>query len=143
VQPWTNPGLKPPHLQLPANEAHASDAEPFRPVVEKLKRLNQDDPQFAHQAAQILRYYRRLYESYVAKKCESQRLESANGELHTANIQLCQERESLKNRYAKQEEELACFGQTFDSLGTAIGSLLRNSDGSILEPMLETGGKID
>ncbi|KAJ9482677.1 hypothetical protein VN97_g10749 [Penicillium thymicola] len=133
----------PPHLQLPRNEAQASDAEPFQPLVEELKRLNPDDPQFAHQAAQIVRFFRRLYESYVAKRSESQRLESANGELRTANIQLCQDHEYLKSRYAKQEEDLACFGQAFDSLGTAIGSLLRNSEADILEPMLETGDKID
>ncbi|KAJ6118894.1 hypothetical protein N7471_013514 [Penicillium samsonianum] len=41
----------PPHLQLPQNEAQASDAEPFQPLVEELKRLNPDDPQLAHQAA--------------------------------------------------------------------------------------------
>ncbi|KAJ5346160.1 hypothetical protein N7452_004164 [Penicillium brevicompactum] len=114
----------PPLLQLPRNEAQASDAEPFQPLVEELKRLNPGDPQFAHQAAQIVRFYRRLYESYLAKKSESERLESANGELRTVKVQLCQEREYLKIRYAKQEEELACFGQAFDSLGTAIGSLL-------------------
>ncbi|OQE67444.1 hypothetical protein PENNAL_c0171G02946 [Penicillium nalgiovense] len=134
---------RPLHLQLPQNEAQASDAEPFQPLVEELKRLNPDDPQFAHLAAQIVRFYRRLYESYVAKKSDSQRLESANGELRTASIQLWQEHEYLRSRYAKQEEELACFGQAFDSLGTAIGSLIRNSEGGILEPMLETGDKVD
>jgi hypothetical protein len=143
VRLWTNPRLKPPYLHLPQNEAQASDAEPFQPLVEELKRLNPDDPQFAHQAAQIVRFYRRLYESYVAKKSESERLESANGELRTEKIQLCQEREYLKSRYAKQEEELACFGQAFDSLGTAIGSLLGNSEGGIMEQILETGDKID
>jgi hypothetical protein len=143
VQLWTNPRLKPPHLQLPPIEAPASDAEPFQPLVEKLKRLNQDDPQFAHQAAQILRYYRRLYESYIAKKSESQRLESANGELRTANIQLCQEREYLESRYAKQEQELAYFRQAFDTLGTGIGRLIKNSGDCTIEPMCETSGKVN
>ncbi|KAF4765540.1 hypothetical protein HAV15_003336 [Penicillium sp. str.  len=133
----------PPHLQLPQNEAQATDAEPFQPLVEELKRLNPDDPQLAHQAAQIVRFYRRLYESYVAKNSESQRLESANGELRTANIQLCQEREFLKSRYAKQEHELAYFRQAFDNLGTGIGRLLRSSKGCTSEPRCETPTKVN
>ncbi|KAJ6066919.1 uncharacterized protein N7446_003956 [Penicillium canescens] len=129
-------------LQLPPNEAHTLAAEPFQPLVEELKRLNQDDPQLAHQAAQIVRLYRLLYESYVARKSESQRLEKANGELRTANLQLCQESEFLKGRYAEQEEELAYFGQAFDKLSTGIGSLLVDSEGCSSEPLLDTGVKV-
>jgi hypothetical protein len=89
-----------------------------------------------------VRLYRRLYESYVARKSESQRLEKANGELRTASLQLCQESEFLKGRYAEQEEELAYFGQAFDKLSTGIGSLLADSEGCSSEPMLDTGGKV-
>jgi hypothetical protein len=110
VQLCTNHSQKPPDLQLPPNEVHALAAEPFQPLVEELMRRYQDNPPLAHQAAQIARLYRRLYESYVARKTESQLLEKANGELRTANLQLCQEREYLKSRYTKQEKELACFG---------------------------------
>jgi Xaa-Pro aminopeptidase len=143
VQLWTNLRLKPPHLQLPQNEAQASDAEPFQPLVEELKRLNPDDPQLAHQTAQIVRFYRRLYESYVAKESESQRFESANGELRAANIQFCQERDYLKIRHAKQEQELAYFRQAFDNLGTGIGRLLRSSKGCTSAPMCETPTQVN
>ncbi|KAJ5347007.1 uncharacterized protein N7506_000260 [Penicillium brevicompactum] len=133
----------PSHLQLPQNEAQASDAEPFQPLVEELKRLNPDDPQLAHQAAQIVRFYRRLYESYVAKESEIQRFESANGELRTANIQLCQEREYLRSRYAKQAQDLAYFSHAFDNLGTGIGRLLKSSKGCTPEPMCDTSTKVN
>ncbi|KAJ6027451.1 hypothetical protein N7460_012268 [Penicillium canescens] len=139
---WVSSRNKLPQLQLPPNEAHTLAAEPFQPLVEELKRLNQDDPQLAHQAAQIVRLYRLLYESYVARKSESQRLEKANGELRTANLQLCQESEFLKGRYAEQEEELAYFGQAFDKLSTGIGSLLVDSEGCSSEPLLDTGVKV-
>ncbi|KAJ6020229.1 hypothetical protein N7499_003519 [Penicillium canescens] len=132
-----------PQLHLPPDEAHALAAEPFQPLVEELKRLNQDDPQLAHQAAQIVRLYRRLYESYVARKSESQRLEKANGELRTANLQLCQESELLKVRYAEQEEELAYFGQAFDKLSSGIGSLLVDSEGCSSEPMYEAASRVN
>ncbi|KAJ6019391.1 hypothetical protein N7522_001458 [Penicillium canescens] len=139
-------GQQPPQAPTAAfapDEAHALAAEPFQPLVEELKRLNQDDPQLAHQAAQIVRLYRRLYESYVARKSESQRLEKANGELRTANLQLCQESELLKGRYAEQEEELAYFGQAFDKLSTGIGSLLADSEGCSSEPMYETASRVN
>ncbi|KAJ5142466.1 uncharacterized protein N7515_001253 [Penicillium bovifimosum] len=131
-------------VQLPPNEAqHALVAEPFQPLVEELKRLVQDDPQFAHQAAQIVRLYRRLYETYIARKSETQRLEQANGELRTANLQLRQEGEYLKGRYAEQGDELAYFGQAFDKLSTGIGRLLANSGGCCSEPMYEAASKVN
>ncbi|KAJ6019485.1 hypothetical protein N7522_001552 [Penicillium canescens] len=129
-------------LHLPPDEAHALAAEPFQPLFEELKRMNQDDPQLAHQAAQIVRLYRRLYESYIARKSENHRLEQANGELRTANLQLCQESEYLKGRYAEQEEELTYFGRAFDKLSSGIGSLLTDSEGCSSEPLLDTGGKV-
>ncbi|KAJ5766707.1 uncharacterized protein N7511_004323 [Penicillium nucicola] len=128
---------------LPPSEAHVLAVEPFQPLVEELKRLNQDDPQLAHQAAQIVRLYRRLYESYAARKSESQRLEKANGELRTAHLQLCQESEYLKGRYAEQEEELAYFEQAFDKLSGGIGSLLADSEGCFSEPMYEAASKVN
>ncbi|KAJ6040709.1 hypothetical protein N7444_009614 [Penicillium canescens] len=130
-------------LQLPPNEAHTLAAKPFQPLVKELKRLNQDNPQLAHQAAQIVRLYRRLYKSYVARKSESQRLKKANRELRTANLQLCQESEFLKGRYAEQEEELAYFGQAFDKLSTGIGSLLVDSEGCSSEPMYEAASRVN
>ncbi|KAJ6027431.1 hypothetical protein N7460_012248 [Penicillium canescens] len=128
---------------LPPNEAHTLAAKPFQPLVKELKRLNQDNPQLAHQAAQIVRLYRRLYKSYVARKSESQRLKKANRELRTANLQLCQESEFLKGRYAEQEEELAYFGQAFDKLSTGIGSLLVDSEGCSSEPMYEAASRVN
>ncbi|KAJ5593496.1 hypothetical protein N7537_010400 [Penicillium hordei] len=132
-----------PELQQPPNEGEALAAEPFQPVAEELMRRYQDNPPLAHQASQIVKLYRRLYESHLARKTECQFLEKANEELRTANLYLYQERECLQSRYAKQEKELACFGQAFDNLGTGIGSILRNSEGGILESMLETGDRTD
>ncbi|KAJ5593575.1 hypothetical protein N7537_010479 [Penicillium hordei] len=137
----TNPREKLPELQQPPNEADALAAEQFQSLVEKFKRLSQDDPQFAHQAAQILRFYRRSYESYVARNIDSQVVGNVNGELHTPNLQLCQQREYHKSRSAKQEEEVVNFGRPFENFGTGIGRLLRDSEGSILEPLHEAANK--
>ncbi|KAJ5483127.1 hypothetical protein N7530_002373 [Penicillium desertorum] len=139
----TNPREKLPELQQPPNGADGVAAEPFQPLAEELMRRYQDNPPLAHQASQIVKLYRRLYESYVARKTECQFLEKANEELRTANLYLYQERECLQSRYAKQEKELACFGQAFDNLGTGIGSILRSSEGGILESMLETADRTD
>ncbi|KAJ5483141.1 hypothetical protein N7530_002387 [Penicillium desertorum] len=132
-----------PELQQPPNEADALAAEQFQSLVEKLKRLSQDDPQFAHQAAQILRFYRRSYESYVARNIDSQIVGNVNGELHTPNLQLCQQREYHKSRSAKQEEEeVVNIGRAFENFGTGIGRLLRDSEGSILEPLHGAANKL-
>ena len=117
-------------------------AEPFQPLAEKLKRLSQGDPQFAHQAAQILRFYRRSYESYVTRKIDNQSVEKVNGELRTANLQ-CKESEYHTRQYAKQEDELADFGQAFENFGTGIGRLLRDSEGCTLEPLHEAANKVN
>ncbi|KAJ5455033.1 hypothetical protein N7530_012802 [Penicillium desertorum] len=142
-EPPVFPALQNHDQQLPPNGADGVAAEPFQPLAEELMRRYQDNPPLAHQASQIVKLYRRLYESYVARKTECQFLEKANEELRTANLYLYQERECLQSRYAKQEKELACFGQAFDNLGTGIGSILRSSEGGILESMLETADRTD
>ncbi|KAI3105144.1 hypothetical protein CBS147333_7123 [Penicillium roqueforti] len=86
-------------LERPANdEKAASAAEPFRPLVCELERLDEKDPILAAQAARLVALYRRLWESYVAKNTESQRLDKENQQLKNANASLSEEKRRAECR---------------------------------------------
>lgn len=51
--------------------------EPFQPVLEILKQLEEEDPKLAFQAARLVGLYRRLWESCVSKHVDSQQIEAA------------------------------------------------------------------
>lgn len=70
----------------------ASAAESFRPLTRELERLDEKDPILAAQAARLVALYRRLWESYVAKNAESQRLDKENQQLKNANASLSEEK---------------------------------------------------
>lgn len=84
----------------------ASAEEPFRPLVRELQRLDDEDPQLAAQAARLVGLYRRLWESYVAKGAESQRLSEENRQMN--------------RRYAEQEALLFYFREAFQKVREGI-----------------------
>ena len=102
-------------------------------MLEKLKRLDQDDKQFASQAALLIGFYQRLWEAYSAKHLTNQRLEKTNQQLRTANSHLGQERDLLERRHANQEALLTYFGQAFDKVRDGIAGVLRDWDGCYVD----------
>ncbi|KAJ5155673.1 hypothetical protein N7492_008489 [Penicillium capsulatum] len=124
------------HLEQDQNQALPPDvfendnrppaSDPFKPLMEELGRLGQVDPQVSHQASEIVRLYSRLWDAYVAKAADSQRLQIANEELRTTNAHLCQEQVFMERRHVKHAALLAHFGQAFGKLRQNIVGLLKD-----------------
>lgn len=112
--------------QLVDSEKHTLSVEPFRPVIEMLQRLDQEDPKFAAPAARLVGLYRRLWESCVSKHVDNQRLGEATDELRNSNFQLSEERAYLKDRYDDQELRLAVFDQGLEKIREGIAAVLRD-----------------
>ncbi|CAG8244125.1 unnamed protein product [Penicillium salamii] len=96
-------------------------AEPFQPVLEVLKQLEEEDPKLAFQAARLVGLYRRLWESCVSKHVDGLQIEAANEKLRTGNIQLCNEGSHLKHR---QDEQVARLHAIDDALDEVRGKLI-------------------
>lgn len=96
--------------------------EPFRPVIETLRRLEQDDPKAAAQGARLVSLYRRLWESCVSKHIDSQRLEEGNQQLRTMNSQLHYEGSHLKRTH---DDQLSHFHAVEQDLMNVRQDLLR------------------
>ncbi|OQD82985.1 hypothetical protein PENSOL_c167G01343 [Penicillium solitum] len=109
--------------------------EPFQPVLEILKQLEEEeDPKLAFQAARLVGLYRRLWESCVSKHVDSQQIEAANEKLRTRNIQLCNEGNHLKHRQDEQVARLHSFDDALDEVrGKLIGVLKVWNDRSVGE----------
>jgi RecB family exonuclease len=114
-------------LILPQDTQSQTLDDPFQPLVEELKRLEQDDPQYVQPAAaQMATLFSTLCESYSAKKAHNQQLERENEALRAINIYLCQERESLERRHANQEASLVYFEQAFENVRRGIFNVLKD-----------------
>lgn len=99
--------------------------------------------QIAHQVAGTLSQYSMLWESYNAKKAESERLEKENEELRVANFSLMEEQGLLERRHADQEALIAYYGQIFDKVRHGIVGLIKDWEGSSTETTLEKVETID
>lgn len=95
--------------------------EPFQPVLEILKQLEEEDTELAFQAARLVWYYRCLWESCVSKHTDGKQLEEANEKLRAGNIQLCNEGSHLKLR---QDEQVARLHSIKNALDEVRGNLL-------------------
>ncbi|KAJ5215296.1 uncharacterized protein N7498_001703 [Penicillium cinerascens] len=115
-----------PELILPQSSQSQTLHDPSQPLVEELKCLDQDSLHLSQPAAQMLRFYSMLWESYSAKKAHSQRLEKENEALRAININLCQERESLEYRHANQEALLVYFEDAFENVRRGILGVLKD-----------------
>ncbi|KAJ5642636.1 hypothetical protein N7490_006636 [Penicillium lividum] len=115
----------PPQGYLPAvgdeTRVVPAAADPFGPVLETLKRLEQEDPKLASQGARLLGLFRRMWESCAAKHLENQRLEDVNQALGAVNAQICREGDHLKHQ---QDEQLARFYEFEDGLDQTRQDLL-------------------
>ncbi|CAG8018721.1 hypothetical protein DTO013E5_10224 [Penicillium roqueforti] len=120
---WTEDAPMPSHeVQQPSvTEKDKLAVEPFQPVLEILKQLEEEDPKLAFQAARLVGLYRRLWESCVSKHVDSQQIEAANEKLRTGNIQLCNEGNHLKHR---QDEQVARLHAIDDALDEVRGKLI-------------------
>ncbi|KAJ5500675.1 hypothetical protein N7453_009726 [Penicillium expansum] len=98
--------------------------EPFQPVLEILKRLEEEDTELAFQAARLVGYYRCAWESCVSKHTDGKQLEEANEKLRAGNIQLCNEGNHLKLRQDEQVARLHSIENALDQVrGNLIGVL--------------------
>jgi hypothetical protein len=97
--------------------------ELFRPVIESLTWLEQDDPKSAAQGARLVSFYRGLWESCVSKHIDNQRLEEGNQHLRAMNSQFHHEGNHLKRRIDDQLSHLHAVEQ--DLMNVWHGLLLR------------------
>ncbi|KAF3004646.1 hypothetical protein E8E15_000220 [Penicillium rubens] len=101
-----DPSHSSPVLLQAAPGTQALAADPFEPVLEALQRLEQEDPKLAFQSARLLSLFRRVWQSYLSKRAEIQRLEDANDLLRADNTQHSDEAEHLKHQQSDQLVQL-------------------------------------
>lgn len=89
-------------------------------MVRELQRLDDEDPLLAAQAARLVGLYRRLWDSYVAKRADSHRLEMENRHLERSNKRLSEEKRQMNRQYADQEAQLLHFRDAFRKLWERI-----------------------
>ncbi|OGE46869.1 hypothetical protein PENARI_c067G00368 [Penicillium arizonense] len=95
--------------------------EPFRPILEVLKQIEEEDTELAFRTARLVGYIRCLWESCVSKHTDIQQLEEENEKLRTGNIQLCNEGNHLKR---SQDEQVARLHAIDDALDEVRGRLI-------------------
>ncbi|KAJ5260668.1 hypothetical protein N7524_008607 [Penicillium chrysogenum] len=106
--------------------------EPFRPILDVLKQIEQEDSELAFRAAHLVGYIRCLWESCVSKHTDIQRLEEENEKLRTGNIQLCNEGNRLKHCQDEQVARLHAIDDALDEVrGRLIGVLKVWNDRSV------------
>ncbi|KAJ5117631.1 hypothetical protein N7448_011263 [Penicillium atrosanguineum] len=123
---WGN--LKLETLPLDRTRAVPAAADPFRPVLEALQRLEQEDPQLASQGARLLGLFRRMWESCAAKHFDSQRLEDMNQDLRAMNANICREGDHLKHRQDEQLARFYDFEESLDQTRQDILDILKDWD---------------
>ncbi|KAJ5593523.1 hypothetical protein N7537_010427 [Penicillium hordei] len=105
--------------------------EPFRPILEVLKQI-EEDTELAFRAARLVGYIRCLWESCVSKHTDIQQLEEENEKLRTGNIQLCNEGSRLKHCQDEQVARLHAIDDALDEVrGRLIGMLKVWNDRSV------------
>ncbi|KAJ5260631.1 uncharacterized protein N7525_007411 [Penicillium rubens] len=116
------PGVPtPPPTQNHDIERQTLAVEPFRPILEVLKQIEEEDTELALRAAHLVGYIRCLWESCVSKHTDIQQLEEENEKLRTGNIQLCNEGNRLKHC---QDEQVARLHAIDDALDEVRGRLI-------------------
>ncbi|OQE54952.1 hypothetical protein PENNAL_c0326G11289, partial [Penicillium nalgiovense] len=113
-------------------ERQALAVEPFRPILEVLKQIEEEDTELAFRAAHLVGYIRCLWESCVSKHTDIQQLEEENEKLRTGNIQLCNEGNRLKRCQDEQVARLHTIDDALDEVrGRLIGVLKVWNDRSV------------
>ncbi|KAF7588286.1 hypothetical protein BBP40_005940 [Aspergillus hancockii] len=127
------------------DDQHAPAAESFNPLIQELQRLSNEDPQLAAQAARLVGLYRRLWESYIIKHADHQRLRKANEQLQVTNVELRQEKGQVERRHADQEAQLDRFCRAFHAVHEGITQIVESlkevtPEGSAEPPVKPTQG---
>ncbi|KMK56459.1 hypothetical protein Y699_05374 [Aspergillus fumigatus Z5] len=106
--------------------AAASPAEPFKPLIRELQRLDDQNPVLAEQAARLVALYRQLWESYVANHADSSRLKS-----ETHRLQL--EKSHLERHCKEQEARSSRFQEAFQKVRDGVVEMFENWEASKAE----------
>ncbi|KAJ5640330.1 uncharacterized protein N7484_008192 [Penicillium longicatenatum] len=96
--------------------------DPFQSLIDELGLLN--DTQGVDHVTGILKLYSSLWECYIAKKADVNRISKENEILRASNIHLCQELQILERQHATQEEFLAVSEQGFENVRKGIMAVL-------------------
>ena len=78
-------------------------------MARELERLDERDPILAAQGARLVALYRRVWESYVAKNAESQRLDKENQQLKNTNASLSEEKRQAEHRFVEYDVLVSCY----------------------------------
>jgi hypothetical protein len=100
--------------------------EAFQPTLKVLADLERDDPKSAFPAARLVGLYRRLWESYVSKHIDGNKLEQDNLVLKEAGVHLRKERDCLQLRHDKQLSRLRFSEQALESSRERLTSVLND-----------------
>ncbi|KAJ5917555.1 hypothetical protein N7466_011124 [Penicillium verhagenii] len=98
------------------------------PPIQEVVRHDQDEPENPP-AADILRLYSTLWESYSMKQAEFHHLKKENDMLRAANLHLCQQMQISDRQFASQQALLAHSEQGFGSFRKGVRALLEGWDG--------------
>ncbi|KAF4231528.1 hypothetical protein CNMCM8980_005232 [Aspergillus fumigatiaffinis] len=119
---------------IPPTTPVGSTAEPFRPLIRELQRLDDQNPVLAEQAARLVAVYRRLWESYVAKHADSSRLERENHQLQVAHSRLTDEKNHLQRHCREQEARSSHFQEAFRKVREGVVEIFEKWEDSKAEP---------
>ncbi len=95
-------------------------------MARELERLDEKDPILAAQAARLVALYRRLWESYVAKNAESQRLDKENQQLKNANASLSEEKRRAECRSLEYDVLVSYYKEAHQKIEDGIIGVLEN-----------------
>jgi hypothetical protein len=95
-------------------------------LVRELQRLDDEDPLLAAQATRLVGLYRRLWDSYVARRTESHRLEKENQHLERSNKYLVEENRQMGRQYTEQEAQLLYFRDAFQKVRDGITGIFES-----------------
>ena len=95
-------------------------------MARELERLDERDPILAAQAARLVALYRRVWESYVAKNAESQRLDKENQQLKNSNASLSEEKRQAEHRSLEYDVLVSCYKEAHQKIEEGIIGILEN-----------------
>lgn len=106
---------------------HSQAHEPIQRLPDQVEQLKVEhtQPQYA---TEILRIYTTLWETYITKRAECDRLIKENEGLRTANSHLCQERAYLVRQHANQEALIVFIEQAVRSIQEGITEMATGWD---------------
>jgi hypothetical protein len=118
----------------PVNDDKVAGAsESFRPFARELGRLDEKDPILAAQAARLVALYRRLWESYVAKNAERQRLDKENQQLKNTNASLSEEKRQAEGRSLEYDVLLSYYKEAHQKIEEGIIGVLQDWNGPLVD----------